>query len=138
VLFGRTVTQIFERLGTLVHPKAFTIICRTFWKRKGPDVSSAKTSQDRQRRKLNPVGRASSEKPTQKLFSGNRPIITMVRHWADTQRHICVLLDTGCSVSLINQKLYGQAKIALLRYKEEIPLRKSTGKIVTGAGEFYT
>jgi hypothetical protein len=62
----------------------------------------------------------------------------MVIHWADTQRRVRVLLDTGCSVPLINQELCGQVKIALLRHEEEIPLRNFSGEIVAGAGQFYT
>jgi hypothetical protein len=61
----------------------------------------------------------------------------MVIHWADNQRRVHVLLDTGCSVPLINQELCGQARIALL-HEEEIPLRNFSGEIVAEADQYYT
>jgi hypothetical protein len=104
----------------------------------GPDEPSAGTTQDRQRRKLNPGGRTSPKKSTEKPLSGNRPVITMGIHGADTPRQVRVLLDTGCSVPLINQELCGLMKIALLRHEEKISLRNFAGEIVAGAGQFYT
>jgi len=119
------------------HPRSFPIICGTSQKRKGPEEPSAGTSQDRQRRRLNPNG-ASPEKPMNKPQCGKRPITTMIISWGSTQHTVRVLLDTGCSVPLISTRITEQLDIPRICRKEAAPLLNCSGEEVKGAGMEYT
>jgi len=49
-----------------------------------------------------------------------------------------ILLDTGCSILLINQKMAGRLGIALRKHDQTIPVENFTGQTVEGAGQYYT
>jgi len=49
-----------------------------------------------------------------------------------------VLLDTGCSIPLINQRTVEKLRIALLRHNSAIPIENFTGQTVEGAGQYHT
>jgi len=49
-----------------------------------------------------------------------------------------VLLDTGCSIPLINQRTVEKLGIPLQRHNLAIPIENFTGQLVEGAGGYYT
>jgi len=49
-----------------------------------------------------------------------------------------VLLDTGCSIPLINQGTAKKLGIALQKHSRTIPIENFTGQTVEGAGQYYT
>jgi len=67
--------------------QAFTIICGTSRKRKIEEPSAGTPT----KKAKSPIG-------------GHRPIIEMVLHIGPRKNKVKVLLDTGCSISLINQE----------------------------------
>jgi len=95
------------------------------------------TSQDRQRRRLNP-DKASPKKSTNKPQCGKRPITTMIISWGPTQYTVRVLLDTGCLVPLISARITEQLDIPRIRRRKAAPLLNCSGEEVKGAGMEYT
>jgi len=58
---------------------------------------------------------------------------------AGTQDHqVQILLDTGCSILLINQETAKKLGIALQKHDQTIPAENFTGQTVEGAGQYYT
>jgi len=56
-----------------------------------------------------------------------------------TQRKpIKALLDTGCSIALINQKTVDKWGIQKKKHKEARTIESFTGATVPGAGQYYT
>jgi hypothetical protein len=128
------------------HPKTFPIACGTVApsaattnsrKRKGPDEPSAGTSQDRQRRRLSSGGRTSPESSAKPICC-NRPVVTMIIHWANNNHQVRALLDTGCSVPLISRELAGRLQLSLLRHEKAFAIENYTSEAVEGVGQFYT
>jgi len=101
---------------------AFTIICGTSrrWRNK---ESNAETSK-----------KPKTEEPT----SGTCPIIHMVVHHGQRRHPVTVLLDTGCSVPLFNEKMARRLQLRLLKHEEQRLIENFTGQAMEGAGEFYT
>jgi len=62
----------------------------------------------------------------------------MVLHQEDQERRIKVLLDTGCSVALINQRTIDRWNIECERHAQARSIENYTGEIVKGAGQFQT
>jgi len=62
----------------------------------------------------------------------------MLLHQDDRKHTVRVLLDTGCSIALINEKTI--EKLGLERRKHQRPrqIENYTGESVTGAGQYYT
>ena len=69
---------------------------------------------------------------------GARPVITMVLQWGKEQKAVWVLLDTGCSLPLINQTWVEENQVPTIRCKEPLTLENFTGQPVQGAGLYYT
>jgi len=51
---------------------------------------------------------------------------------------VMVLLDTGCLVPLINEKMVKCLQLQLIRHEEQLPIEIFTGQTVEGAEEYYT
>jgi len=68
-------------------PKTSTKICGLSKKRKNAEPSAGTPSKKRT------------------VHDGTRPIITMILHVREKEHQIRVLLDTGCSVALLNQQI---------------------------------
>jgi len=55
--------------------------------------------------------------PRKKKKKSDRPIISMLLHWNERQHPVKALLDTGCSVTLINQRTIEQLGIQTKTHK---------------------
>jgi len=75
--------------------------------------------------------------PRKKRKRSNRPIISMILHWNESQHPVKVLLDTGCSVTLINQQTIERLGIQTKMHKNPRIIENFTGEIVKGAGQSY-
>jgi len=101
-------------------PKAYTIVCGLSRKRKNTENGEMHTRQ------------------AKKILSGTRLIIDMVLHQEGQERRIKVLLDTGCSVALINQQTIDRWNIECERHAQVRSIENYTGEIVKGASQFQT
>jgi len=81
-----------------------------------------------------PEGEARCKKP----WGGPRPIITMLLHVGQEKHRVQVLLDTGCSVLLVNKKTARALQIPILKHDQAIRIENYTGQNVEEAGIFYT
>jgi len=113
------------RIGFLIgqgqpRPKAYTIVCGLSRKRKNAGNDEMHTCQ------------------ANKILSGTRLIIDMVLHQEGQERRIKVLLDTGCSVALINQQTINRWNIECERHAQARSIENYTREIVKGAGQFQT
>jgi len=52
--------------------------------------------------------------------------------------HVKVLLDTGCSIPLINQKTAEKLGLPLHQHNLAVPIENFTGQLIEGAGQYYT
>ena len=91
-----------------------------------------------QKRKAKEPSAGTPEKRRKGPLSGTRPIIWMILHQGGKQHKIKVLLDTGCSVPLINQETAVPLKIPLQEHQETRVIKNFEGKQVKGAGSHYT
>ncbi|RPB06268.1 hypothetical protein P167DRAFT_580845 [Morchella conica CCBAS932] len=48
------------------------------------------------------------------------------------------LIDTGCTGPILNKNLIGQAMVPVHQRKNPTPILDASGRVITGAGEFYT
>jgi len=101
--------------------KASMMICEISRKRKNEE-SSAETLFKKPR---NPA-------------SGTRLIITMVLHHEGENHRVQALLDTGCSVALINERTMERLGLEKKEHKQKHSIKSYTGEPVPGAGRFYT
>jgi len=62
----------------------------------------------------------------------------MILHHKETCQPVKVLLDTGCSVPLINTKTAERFHLQMLKRREARTIENFTGQAVKGAGEYYT
>ena len=92
-------------------PKAYTIVCGLSRKRKNAENGEVHTRKAKQ------------------ILSGTRPIIDMVLHQEGQERRIKVLLDTGCSVALINQQTIDRWNIECERHDQSRSIENYTGEI---------
>ena len=67
-----------------------------------------------------------------------RPIIPMVLLVSGNNHQVKTLLDTGCSLSLINQQTTERLEIERKTYKNPRTIESFTGETVKGAGQYYT
>ena len=82
-------------------------------------------------------GTSRKKEPSKKNHRGTRPIIEMVLH--EKKSHLVrVLLDTGCSIALINQQTAERLGLKLLRHTRPVKIENYTGETVPGAGQYYT
>jgi len=77
-------------------------------------------------------------KKRRKSEEGTRPIISMMLHLGKKKVRIRALLDTGCSVALINKQTVERLGIEKRRHQQEQSIENYTGEKVEGAGQFYT
>jgi len=84
-----------------------------------------------QKRKNTDEEEVASKKPS----GGTRAILTMVLKKEVQNHQVRVLLDTGCSIPLINQRTVEKLRIPLLRHNSAIPIENFTGQPVKGAGQ---
>ena len=100
---------------------AFTIICGTSQKRRNKEPNAG-TSPKREKMSL----------------SGSRPIITMRLHHNGKTHTVRTLLDTGCSINLMNQQTVERLGITKKKHDRPIQVENYTGETVRGAGQYYT
>jgi len=62
----------------------------------------------------------------------------MLLHQDDKQHTVTELLDTGCSIALINQQTMKRLGIHCIRHNCPIQVERYLGEIVKGAGQLYT
>jgi len=65
-------------------------------------------------------------------------MLTMVLKQGQKDHWVGVLLDTGCSIPLINQKTVEKLGIPLRQHDMAIPIENFMGQTVEGAGQYYT
>jgi len=61
----------------------------------------------------------------------------MILHQGKNQHQIQVLLDTGCSVPLLNNETTRHLQIPLLAHNQGRKIEGYTGEAVPGAGKSY-
>jgi len=76
--------------------------------------------------------------PGKKRRRATRPIINMLLHIGTEKKPVKALLDTGCSIALINQQTVKQWGIPKKKHKEARTIESFTGATVQGAGQHYT
>jgi len=76
--------------------------------------------------------------PGKKSKKNDRPIISMMLRWNESQHPVKVLLDTGCSVTLINQQTIERLGIRTKTHKNPRTIENFTGEVVGGVGQSYT
>jgi len=59
-------------------------------------------------------------------------------HWNESQHPVKALLDTGCSVALINQQTIERLRIQTKTHKNPRTIENFTGEVVGGAEQSYT
>ena len=62
---------------------------------------------------------------------GKRPIISMILHWGNQKKLGSVLLDTGCTVPLVSQRLSSEEDLPRRKREEPATLRSCLGEVVT-------
>jgi len=103
-------------------PGAFTILCGASRKRKSREPSA---------------GTPLSKKP-RKPASRTHPVIDMVLYQGQKEHRIKVLLDTGRSIALINEKTTEKLGLKRRKHKQAHSIESVTGESVKGAGQYYT
>ena len=90
-----------------------------------------------ERKKQEPSAGTWTKKPRRDT-RGTRPIITMLLHLDRKKHQIRVLLDTGCSIALLNSQTVEKLDITKKEYRRAHSIESYTGESVQGAGQFYT
>jgi len=62
----------------------------------------------------------------------------MMLHEGEKRHRIKVLLDTGCSIALINERTAERLGLEQLKHRKPHSIESYTGEMVRGAGQFYT
>ena len=62
----------------------------------------------------------------------------MILYMGGKKHHIRVLLDTGCSIVLLNQQTVEKLGIKKKVHRQPHSIENYTGESVKGAGQFYT
>jgi len=62
----------------------------------------------------------------------------MFLHQGETKHLVQVLLDTGCSIALVNEKTARQLKVGKREHRHQRTIKNYTGERVLGAGQYYT
>jgi len=78
-----------------------------------------------------------SEGTPRKNHRGTRPIITMLLHQGEAKHAIRVLLDTGCSIALINEKTVERLGLQKKEHRQPRVIESFTGARVPQAGRYY-
>jgi len=111
----------FLRGQATPQPKASTIICGLSAKRKGREPSAG-----------------TSPKNHRTDTSGAHPVITIMLNLGGNKHQLRVLLDTGCSIALLNQQAVEKFGIKRKEHKQARSIENYMGVSVKGAGQFYT
>ena len=61
----------------------------------------------------------------------------MILHQGEEKHQIQVLLDTGCSIALLNSRTVEKLGIKKKEYRQTHSIKNYTGESVKGAGQFY-
>jgi len=69
---------------------------------------------------------------------GPLPVITMLLHVEQGKHQVRVLLDTGCSIPLVNKETARRLQIPMLKHDATIRIENYTGQQVEEAGILYT
>jgi len=101
-----------------LQPEAFAIICGTSRKRPAEEPSAGTSKK--------------------KKLSDPRPIIDMMVHQDGKTHQLRALLDTGCSVALINKRTVEKRGIKTKRHQHPRGIENYTGEKVEGAGQYFT
>jgi len=75
---------------------------------------------------------------TSKKLKNTRPIITMLLHQGEAKHSVQVLLDTGCSVALISERIVERLKLVKKKHRHPRMIENYMGERVPGAGQYYT
>jgi len=62
----------------------------------------------------------------------------MLLHMGEKKHQIWVLLDTGCSIALLNQQTVEKLGVKKKAHRQPHSIENYTGESVKGAGQFYT
>ena len=62
----------------------------------------------------------------------------MLLHLGDNKNRVQVLLDTGCSVALINKRTLEKLGLKQQEHRQTRRIESYTGESVPDAGQFYT
>ena len=76
--------------------------------------------------------------PAKKPKGGPRPVIRLVLTVGTQDHRVRILLDTGCSIPLLNRKTVGKLGVELQKHDQPLPIENFTGQTVEGAGQYYT
>jgi len=68
----------------------------------------------------------------------DRPVILMLLHWQGKSHPVRVLLDTGCSINLINQQTVERLQHPKRPQKNPRSIENFTGETVENAGKYQT
>jgi len=102
-------------------PLAHTIICGASRKGKNEEPSAG-----------------TPKKPRRMPRSCTRPVIEMVLHQGNIRHRIRALLDTGCSIALINERTVGLLGLERKKHLHARSIENFTGETVKAAGQYYT
>ena len=78
------------------------------------------------------------EKSEKKPRRNNRPIVTMLLHNQNNSYRVQALLDTGCSINLINQQMVQRLNLRKYPHKNPRIIESFTGQTIETAGQFHT
>jgi len=62
----------------------------------------------------------------------------MIIHQGKSKHPVRVLLDTGCSIALVNERTVERLKIGKKEHRRQRTIKSYTGEKVPGAGQYYT
>jgi len=102
-----------------------------------PKAYAATKGASKKRKNEEPSAGTSPKK--QKMpHSGPCLVIDMILLQGNIQHPIKVLLDTGCSIALINQRMIPRLRISKQKHTHSCGIENFTGEKVPGAGQIYT
>jgi len=100
-------------------PKATPIICGISRKGRNEDSSAG-----------------TSPKKPRITTRGTRPIIEMLLHQGNHKHRVRALLDTGCSIALINQHTVERLGLKQVPHPNPVRIENYTREVVPGAGQY--
>jgi len=74
-------------------------------------------------------------------YCGDRPIVPMILEWEEDGSHcltVNVLLDKGCTTTLLSQSCADRFHIPRVHREEKVGIRNCAGELVKGVGEAYS
>ena len=101
-----------------------------------PETSTTICGLSQKRKNQEPSAGTWSKKPRGETHS-THPIITMILHLDGKKHQIRVLLDTGCSIALLNSQTMEWLGILKKKHKQAHSIESYTGESVQRAGQCY-